>query len=374
MLKLPIAHKLNGLYRTHLILPCRAMSTANTGSNMPNHLTDTLPTSAIPVFTTLNSLRAWRRKASDDRRTVGFVPTMGALHDGHLSLVNHSLANNDLTVVSIFVNPTQFAPHEDLATYPRTLPRDLELLSALSYTVEDSEGNANTARERTPSAVFLPSVQEMYPSGVSQQVSTQKGTFVEVKGYGEQMEGKSRPSFFRGVATVVTKLFNAVEPTNAYFGQKDIQQGLLLRRLVRDLLLSHPDPEHLHILPTARDAADELALSSRNVHLSPAERHFAPALYAALKAARDYWDAGHSKDDTVKVALQSFEKSRQDFAGEVDVRLDYIDMNDVETFDVVDGNATSAAGKPIILSGAVWLGTTRLIDNIILGDDGTIIG
>lgn len=148
---------------------------------------------------------------------------MGALHDGHLSLgacgssqhtrssphcaytaVKRSLAENDLTVLSIFVNPAQFAPHEDLATYPRTLPRDLELLSALSVT--GSDGSV-----RTPSAVFVPSVGEMYPSGISQNTQEQKGTFVEVMGYGHQMEGRTRPTFFRGVATVVTKLFNAIE-------------------------------------------------------------------------------------------------------------------------------------------------------------------
>ncbi|KZT21608.1 pantothenate synthetase [Neolentinus lepideus HHB14362 ss-1] len=356
------------------------MSTATgTGLYAPDYRTD-LPDSPIPIFTTVASYREWRRKAAEERKTVGFVPTMGALHDGHLSLVNHSLANNDLTVVSIFVNPTQFAPHEDLSTYPRTLPRDLELLSALSYMSEARVNGTSTAASargssgyRTPSAVFLPSVQEMYPSGVSQQVAAQRGTFIEVKGYDEQMEGKSRPTFFRGVATVVTKLFNAVEPTNAYFGQKDIQQGLLLRRLARDLLLSHPDSEHLHIMPTARDPVDELALSSRNVNLSPAERHFAPTLYAALKAARDSWEGGKSKDDSVKTAVQLIHERSQEVSGKVDVALDYVDMNDVETFDVVDGEATSTVGKPIILSGAIWVGRTRLIDNIILGDDGTIL-
>lgn len=175
----------------------------------------------IPVYTTIEDYRIWRDKAFEDKKSVGFVPTMGALHDGHLSLgtctyyrtrrradstsVKRSLAENDLTVVSIFVNPAQFAPHEDLATYPRTLPHDLSLLSTLEYQPID------VYPSRTPSAVFVPSVRDMYPSGISQDVTEQKGTFVEVKGYGEQMEGHSRPTFFRGVATVVAKLFNIIQ-------------------------------------------------------------------------------------------------------------------------------------------------------------------
>src|SRR6266404_2146337 len=179
----------------------------------------------IPVFTTIQDYRLWRDKAFEDKKTVGFVPTMGALHDGHLSLgthaysincswvhlpsVKHSLAENDLTVVSIFVNPAQFAPHEDLATYPRTLPHDLALLSTLEYQRTDVDSS------RTPSAVFVPSAKDMYPSGISQDVVQQKGTFVEVKGYGEQMEGRNRPTFFRGVATIVTKLFNIIQVRTA---------------------------------------------------------------------------------------------------------------------------------------------------------------
>lgn len=171
-----------------------------------------------------------------------------------------------MTVVSIFVNPAQFAPHEDLATYPRTLPHDLQVLSSLSHQ------DASSLIDKSTSALFLPSVNDMYPSGISQDTSDQRGTFVEVKGYSHQMEGSRRPTFFRGVATVVTKLLNAVQvsllipyqsrrpysafslpkPTRAYFGQKDIQQALLLRRMVRDLLLSHPTPENVLIVPTAR--------------------------------------------------------------------------------------------------------------------------
>ena len=154
-----------------------------------------LPESTIPLLTDLASCRGWRQRVRDSRESVGFIPTMGALHAGHLSLVRRSKQANDRTVVSIFVNPAQFAPHEDLSTYPRTIERDLRELEKI--------GGVD--------AVFLPGVKDMYPSGIVQDVEQQRGTFVEVKGYGSEMEGRSRPSFFRGVATVVTKLFNAVE-------------------------------------------------------------------------------------------------------------------------------------------------------------------
>ncbi|KAG2128607.1 Pantoate-beta-alanine ligase [Suillus clintonianus] len=328
-----------------------------------------LPPSPIPLLTSVASYRQWRQRAFDERKSVGFVPTMGALHDGHLSLVQKSLAENELTVLSIFVNPAQFAPHEDLATYPRTLPGDLELLTAQQVTVGEAV--------RKASAVFLPSVQDMYPSGISQDVSAQRGAFIEMKGYGHQMEGASRPNFFRGVATVVTKLFNAVQPTNAYFGQKDIQQALLLRKLCKDLLFPHPEADHVHIVPTSRDPNDGLALSSRNAYLSANERKFAPALYKALQYAESAWSNGESKDRCISRALAIIsEVKAQAVVDGVDVRLDYIEMNDSETFDVLDAssNNQSVAGDiPMILSGALWVGKTRLIDNIVVGDLNRII-
>lgn len=303
--------------------------------------------------------------------------------------MKRSLVENELTVVSIFVNPAQFAPHEDLESYPRTLPHDLALLSALEY-----QPDSLLSSLRTPSAVFLPSVKDMYPSGISQDVSQQKGTFVEVKGYGEQMEGRSRPTFFRGVATVVTKLFNIVQvrkiiqcnsslvlicicpqPTNAYFGQKDIQQALLLRRLVGDLHLSHPTPSGLHIIPTIRDPVDGLALSSRNTYLTPAERQLAPTFYAALQGATQVWASGASKRETVQHALEQLEVARDQ--GEkhgVQIRVDYIEMNDSDTFEVLgDEQIQRPDSAPAILSGAVWFGRTRLIDNIILGNVDDVI-
>ncbi|KAK0214802.1 Pantoate-beta-alanine ligase [Armillaria fumosa] len=309
---------------------------------------------ALSTFTTVGAYRQWRQAARDARKSVGYVATMGALHDGHLSLVHRSLQENDLTVLSIFVNPAQFAPHEDLETYPKTLEDDLRLLATQSV------------QGRTVSAVFAPTVREMYPSGITQDPVAQKGTFVEVKGFGDEMEGKSRPLFFRGVATVVTKLFNAIEPTQTYFGQKDIQQALLLRRMCRDLLLSHPTPENLHIVPTRRDHTDGLALSSRNTYLSPEARLVAPKLYAALQAAETAWNTGLTKAECIEKAVEIIR-------GAPGVRLDYVEMNDPDTFEALDGAARAEEGA-VILSGAVWVGMTRLIDNIILGDANKIWG
>lgn len=200
---------------------------------------------SIPIYETAAAFRQWREKALLEKKSVGFVPTMGALHEGHLSLgvsrghlhqnrslthfiVRKSLAENDLTVLSIFVNPAQFAPHEDLAMYPRTLEQDIAALARVSFTdpslPHTDDLSSEHANVRQPSAIFLPRVKEMYPNGITQDVSTQKGTFVEVQGYSHQMEGKSRPTFFRGVATVVTKLLNAVQVctfTSLSTGQRD---------------------------------------------------------------------------------------------------------------------------------------------------------
>jgi len=328
----------------------------------------TLPESPIPILSSIPACRTWRQDAFDQTKTVGFVPTMGALHDGHLSLVRRSLHENDLTVVSIFVNPAQFAPHEDLGTYPRTLPQDLEQLARQQVTVSGAV--------RTPSAVFLPGVQDMYPSGIDQDLALQKGTFVEVKGYSHQMEGASRPHFFRGVATIVTKLFNVVQPTNAYFGQKDIQQVLLLRRMCRDLLLANPAANHVHVVPTERDPVDGLALSSRNVYLSVEERSVANALYRALQASESGWLAGETKDSCIRAAEVLVAGAvREATSRGIEMKLDYIEMNDPDSFEVLDGQSQgqSAGGEPVILSGAVWVGKTRLIDNIVVGELGRAV-
>jgi pantoate--beta-alanine ligase len=239
----------------------------------------------------------------------------------------------------------------------------------------------------------------MYPSGINQNRDAQKGTFVEVKGYGDEMEGKSRPGFFRGVATVVVKLFNVIQvgstlschviehlvltsiilqPTNTYFGQKDIQQALLLRRLTRDLLLSHPTPSSLHIIPTTRDLTSGLALSSRNAYLTSDERNIAGGtLYKALRTAEQAWMNGEMKDECVKKARRVIEDvagRKETKEGGVNVKLDYVEMNDADNFEVVsDGEVKDTNRDAIILSGAIWVGRTRLIDNLILGAVGKIL-
>ena len=278
--------------------------------------------------------------------------------------VKRSLDENDLTVVSIFVNPTQFAPHEDLASYPRTLPADLDALASVSGL-------------RTPSLVFAPTATEMYPS--FSESGSDTGAYVDAGRLGSLMEGASRPSFFHGVATVVTKLFNIIQPSRTYFGQKDIQQALLLRRLVADLRFAYPTPETLHIVPTARDPESGLALSSRNAYLDEREMKYAPTLIRALREGEGLWTDGQTKGDVLehmKMLLENkVAEAKQD---SVDMRVDYVEMNDPWTFEVVGSSETmSSQGEKhadvVILSGALWVGKTRLIDNILLGNINKII-
>ncbi|QRV85491.1 pantothenate synthetase [Ceratobasidium sp. AG-Ba] len=307
---------------------------------------------------------------------------MGALHQGHITLVRESLKENDLTVISIFVNPTQFAPHEDLATYPRTLESDVALLSACSAIPANS---ASDTVSRKPSAIFLPSAPELYPSGVSQ--AEQIGTYVlPSPTLTSQMEGKSRPTFFRGVATVVTKLLNGVLPTRVYFGQKDIQQALLMRGMVKDLCMG----VGVRIIRTVRESMiegssqvgpqDGLALSSRNAYLSPTERMAAPTLRRALGAVEAAWYAGAGREDALAAGRAVVEEAIVQKGKEVNMRLDYIEMNDPDTFEVIPNSLRAGAlqrveerseedkGPAVILSGALWVGKTRLIDNILLGN------
>jgi pantoate--beta-alanine ligase len=288
-------------------------------------------------------------------------------------------------VISIFVNPAQFAPHEDLATYPRTLESDVSLLSACSATLSNS---SSTATLRTPSAIFLPCTAELYPSGVSQ--SEQLGTYVlPVPTLVSQMEGKSRPTFFTGVATIVTKLLNAVLPTRVYFGQKDIQQALLMRGMAKDLCMG----VGVRIIRTVRENVmggssqagpqEGLAMSSRNAYLSSVERATAPTLRRALGAVEAAWYAGAGREDALASGTAIVEEAARQ-GKDVDMRLDYIEMNDPRTFEVIPntlragaseqsaGRAEGSKGPAVILSGALWVGKTRLIDNILLGDAGWV--
>lgn len=275
------------------------------------------------LFRTIAELRIWRSQQAS--RSVGFVPTMGYLHEGHLALVRRARAENETVVVSIFVNPLQFGPQEDYDRYPRDLDRDLDLL--------EREG---------VDAVFAPSVSEMYPSGFS--------TAVVVTGpIAERLEGEARPGHFRGVATVVTRLFGLVQPQRAYFGWKDAQQVLVVQRLVQDLAL----PVDIVPLPTVREAGG-LAMSSRNVYLSPEERVAASAIPRALFAALERFRSGER-------AAAAFRELVQRTLTTTPVRLEYVSVSDLETFQEVE-----YVERPALLLVAAWIGTTRLIDNVLL--------
>lgn len=323
----------------------------------------------VRVLESVAPYRVWRQTIMHKGESVGFVPTMGALHEGHLQLVDASLRENDHTVVSIFVNPAQFAPHEDLSTYPRTIQSDLERL-----------GTRATAAQREGRMVaLLPQVNDMYPFGITQHVPDQVGAFVEVQGLSHQMEGQTRPTFFRGVATVVTKLFNIVLPDRAYFGQKDIQQSIVIRRLVDDLLFTFPHgSKNVRVMPTARDPNDGLALSSRNKYLDEPGRQAAPVLYAGLLLGSQTWSdlqaQGVPPADRVASTLDAvrshIERATPSHAR---IELDYVSLNDPET--LVQLAPGHAAGDEVILSGAMYVynrahdpkPAARLIDNVLIG-------
>lgn len=259
------------------------------------------------------------------RGAVGLVPTMGALHDGHHSLVRASRNRCGVTVVSIFVNPTQFGPHEDFSRYPRTLDEDCRVL--------ESEG---------VDVAFTPTVQTMYPPGAS--------TFVEVAEIGDRLDGASRPGHFRGVATVVSKLFHIVQPDLAFFGQKDAAQVAVLRRMVRDLDF----PVQLIICPIVRES-DGLAMSSRNRYLSATERLQALALHRGLERTEKLVAAGeHRAAALVEAMTKTLRQS-------VGVRVDYVAVVDPDTLLPIDD--IRAGG---LFAVAAWVGGTRLIDNVLL--------
>lgn len=256
---------------------------------------------------------------------VGFVPTMGYLHRGHLALVGAARAQNASVVASIFVNPTQFGPNEDYQSYPRDLDRDLALLESAGIGL-----------------VFVPPVEEMYPPGFS--------TFVDVGPIGERLEGASRPGHFRGVATVVARLFNLVGPHRAYFGQKDGQQCVVIRKLVRDLGF----PIEIVVVPTARES-DGLALSSRNVYLNPTERQAGTILSTALRQTEQAFRCGETDAESLRHLV------RETIATEPLARLDYVSLADAETLDEL-----TRVDRRALLSLAARVGTTRLIDNLTL--------
>jgi pantoate--beta-alanine ligase len=265
-------------------------------------------------------------------RQVGFVPTMGYLHEGHLTLVRQARSENDIVIASIFVNPTQFGPHEDLNTYPRDLPRDLHLLE-----------------EEGVDVVFTPTSEEIYPAGFV--------TYVDPTGaLAEQAEGASRPGHFRGVATVVLKLFEIVRPQRAYFGQKDGQQVAVIQRMVQDFNL----PLQVRVLPTVREA-DGLAMSSRNAYLLGEDRAAARVLYRALQASRAVFEAnpGARASLATKAMIDTVE-------AEPRARLDYAEIRDTRDFLLRE-----TLEAPALLLIAARVGPARLIDNFLLRADGT---
>jgi len=277
----------------------------------------------MQVLDTISSFRSAHAALGG---TLGFVPTMGYLHAGHLELVRRATEDCEHIAVSIFVNPTQFGPHEDLARYPRNLPRDLELLSSVGVGL-----------------VFTPTAAEMYPPGFS--------TYVQVEQVTAPLEGARRPGHFRGVATVVCKLFNIVQAERAYFGQKDAQQTVVIRRMVRDLAI----PTEIVVVPTLRET-DGLAMSSRNVYLDPVQRAAAPVLYRALQQAAASYESGERDAAVLRTLVETT------IAQEPLAELEYVSVANLQTLTELDGRINAGA----LISLAARFGSTRLIDNVQL--------
>ncbi|MFC1860494.1 pantoate--beta-alanine ligase [Chloroflexota bacterium] len=276
----------------------------------------------MKVVERIDEIRRLRQRLAEP---VGLVPTMGYFHEGHLSLVRQARAENSSVVVSIFVNPTQFGPQEDFKQYPRNTERDLTLLE-----------------KEKADIVFMPSVEGIYPS--------QFNSWVEVDKLTERLEGASRPGHFRGVTTVVAKLFNIVQPTRAYFGQKDAQQLLVIKKMVADLNMNL----EIVAVPTMREP-DGLAMSSRNTYLNPAERQAALVLSQVLNLAQKLWAQGEKDAEHIRQQTKAFIQ-KQPLAD-----IDYVSIADTETLDELDTVKT-----PSLVSLAVRIGKTRLIDNIVM--------
>ena len=275
----------------------------------------------MKIIDTIAAIKAERNSLDE---SLGFVPTMGYLHKGHLSLVKKARNENTTVAASIFVNPTQFGPGEDFESYPRDTERDLNLLEP--YT----------------DIVFMPTADELYPAGYN--------SWVDVEGLTDKLEGASRPTHFRGVTTIVAKLFNIVRPTRSYFGQKDAQQLAVIKKMVKDLNMN------LEVIacPTIREP-DGLAMSSRNSYLKPDERKAAPVLYQSLKLAEKLYSEGERNAEKIRREMMSL--IQQQPAADID----YISIADNETLDEVD-----EITRPVLVSLAVKIGKPRLIDNLIL--------
>jgi pantoate--beta-alanine ligase len=276
----------------------------------------------------IKSIKVLRRELAAYRRlrkTIGFVPTMGYFHDGHLDLMRRSVKDTDVTVVSLFVNPLQFGPREDLARYPRDLKRDAALAKSAGVDI-----------------IFVPSTKEMYPEPVL--------TYVEVGKVGEILCGVSRPGHFRGVATVVAKLLNIVQPHVMYLGQKDAQQVAVIKKMAQDLNI----PVRITVCPTRREP-DGLAMSSRNVYLTSSESRDATALYEALSAAGWKIASGERNGNKIISEIKLLLKKK------TSARIDYVSIVDAETF-----APTEHIKRDVLIALAAWFGKTRLIDNLVV--------
>jgi len=276
----------------------------------------------MKVVEKIDDMRRLRQQLAEP---IGFVPTMGYFHDGHLALVRRARAENQLVIVSIFVNPTQFGPQEDFNNYPRDLQRDLAMLE-----------------EEKADIVFMPSATEMYPP--------QFNSWIEVDKLTERLESASRPGHFRGVATIVAKLFNIIQPTRAYFGQKDAQQTIVIKKMVADLNMNL----EIITIPTVREP-DGLAMSSRNTRLNPEQRQAAVILYQALCLAQQLYTSGEKNAERLRQEMLTLIQ-KQPLAN-----IDYVSIADAETLDELD-----RVNPPSLVSLAVRIGSTRLIDNIVL--------
>jgi pantoate--beta-alanine ligase len=277
------------------------------------------------ILTSAAEVTAVSKEAHRAGKRVGFVPTMGALHEGHLSLVRTARAQTDVVIASVFVNPKQFGPTEDFSKYPRDAERDAAML----------------AMEKTD-YLFLPSTEEMYPAGAE--------TWVSVEGLGEKLDGRSRPGHFRGVTTVVAKLFNIVQPDFAFFGQKDAAQVAIINKMVRDLNFD----VRIVVCPIVRET-DGLAMSSRNAYLSPEQRKQALVLYRSLMRVQNLVDRGETGAARLLVA------GTQVMAEEPAVKLDYFEIVDRDTLDPVSDVSSGA-----LVAVAAYVGSTRLIDNLVV--------
>jgi pantoate--beta-alanine ligase len=282
----------------------------------------------MEIITKAARMRIVSSKLWAEERPIGFVPTMGALHEGHLSMVREARRMADAVIVSIFVDPMQFLSKKEFVKYPRDLARDADLLAPVGVDY-----------------IFAPSAEEMYPPGFA--------TYVDVEGLSNKLEGISRPGYFRGVATALTILFNNVQPKFVFLGQRDAQQAVIIKKMVRDLDI----PVEIVVMPIVREA-DGLACASRNRHLSPEERRAAPVLYRALKIAERMFDEGERNGGRIIKGM------RKEMDQEPLARIDYMAITDVEHLDVIDDLTDQNA----LVSVAVYFGGTRLVDNIILSD------